>query len=210
MGNWTAMGLDDKFNSNDGSFIDIADSVLFEFNKKIATKWQDKTYRSKADLEKVLYLGSAVTLGYYVTSTGNFPMVLPGALSALKGLIETARPTSSKHAEILAEASGLPCKTPKYLDVALYGLGIIATAIGVGSLLSGIVSGNNEHYLNSINGLSLGLGTLGWVSADYMAKSDIGEPPKKPVKKSIFERINESIDRLLPDPLPEPSSVGVY
>ena len=37
--------LDDKFNPNDGSFIDRADNRLFEFSKGIAKLWQDKTYR---------------------------------------------------------------------------------------------------------------------------------------------------------------------
>lgn len=60
--------------------------------------------------------------------------------------------------------------------------------------------------MNSISDLTFGLGTLGWVSADYMAKSDIGTPPPKPKKKSVLERIKE----LLPQPIPEPVPVSMY
>lgn len=120
----TKMSLDDQFNPNDGSIIDKLDSSLLKLNKKIATKWQDKTYRSKADLERFLYFGSAVTLGGYVANTRNFIMAVPVAIALLRGSIEMARPKSAKHEEIQFEARGLPGKTMKYLNVMCYGLGI--------------------------------------------------------------------------------------
>ncbi|MBI5398892.1 hypothetical protein HZB03_05500 [Candidatus Woesearchaeota archaeon] len=204
------MSLDDRFNPNDGSVIDTLDSALFEFNKKIATKWQDKTYRSKADLERVLYFGSAATLGGYMTNTMSFIMAIPAASMALRGAVETLRPKSAKHEEIQTEAIGLPRKTWKYLNVICYGLGVVQTLVGVGHLVAGAVSGNNQLYVNSISHLTLGLGILGWVSADYMAKSDIGTPPPKPKKKPVLERIKEKVGGLLPQPTPEPVSVRMY
>ncbi len=181
------MTLDDQFNKNDGSFIDTLDSALFNFNKKIATKWQDKTHRNKADLEKILYLGSATVLGGYGASTHNFIIAIPVVGTALMGMIESARPNSSMHEEIKNEAIGLPSKTTKYLDVICYGLGAVKTLVGVGQLITGAVSGNNEFYMDSFNHLSLGLGILGWTSANYIAKSNIGTPPPKP-KKIIFSK----------------------
>lgn len=204
------MSLDDQFNPNDGSMIDILDSALFNFNKKIATKWQNKTYRSKADLERVLYFGSAAVLGGHVANTMNFMMAVPAANAALKGSIEMARPKSAKHEEIINEAIGLPGKTTKYLRVFCYEIGVVGTLVGAGYLVAGAVSGNNELYMDSINHLSFGLGTLGWISADYMAKSDIGTPPKKPKKKPVLERIKEKFGGLLPQPEPEPVSVQMY
>lgn len=201
------MSLDDQFNPNDGSRIDTLDSALFNFNKKIATKWQDKTYRSKADLEKVLYFGSAAALGGYVANTMNFIMAVPATSAALKGSIEMARPKSAKHEEIQNEGIGLPGKTTKYLNVICYGLGVVETLVGVGHLVAGAVSGNNELYMDSMRYLSFGLGTLGWVSADYMAKSGIETPPPKPKKKPVLERIKEKVGRLLPQPTPEPIPV---
>ena len=204
------MSLDDQFNPNDESIIDTLDSALFNFNKKIATKWQDKTYRNKADLERVLYFGSAAALGGYVANTMNFIMAVPAANAALKGSIEMARPKNAKHEEIQIEAIGLPGKTMKYLNVICYGLGVAETLVGVGHLVAGAVSGNNELYMDSISHLSFGLGILGWVSADYMAKSDIGTPPPKPKKKPVLERIKERVGGLLPQPIPEPVPVQAY
>ncbi|MBI4154555.1 hypothetical protein HY498_00515 [Candidatus Woesearchaeota archaeon] len=201
------MSLDDRFNSNDGSFIDNLDSAFFEFNKKIATTWQNKTYRNKADLETVLYFGSFVALGGYVANTMNTIMAIPAASAALKGSIEMARPKSAKHEEIQCETIGLPGKTTKYLNVICYSIGVVETLAGVGYLVAG-VSGNNELYLDSISHLTFGLGMLGWISADYMAKSDIGTPPPEPKKKPVLERIKEKVGELLPQPTPVP--VRVY
>ena len=58
------MTLDDQLNPNDGSFIDRIDSALFEFNKKIAEKWQDKTYMSKEVLARNFHGLSATTFIY--------------------------------------------------------------------------------------------------------------------------------------------------
>lgn len=204
------MSLDDKFNPNDGSLIDILDNALFEFNKKIAIKWQDKTYRNKADLERVLYFGSAAALMGYVANTREFIMAIPAAGVALKGAVEMLRPKSSKEEEIQSEAIGLLPKTAKYVYVISSSLGVIQTLIGVGHLVAGAVSGNNQLYMDSVSHLTWGLGILNWVSADYMAKSDIGTPPSKPKKKPVLERIKDKIGGLLPQPIPESVSVRMY
>ena len=180
------------------------------FNKKIATKWQDKTSRSKADLERFLYLGSAAILGRYIVNTVNLFLAVPAANAAYKGLIDMARPKSTKHEEIQSEVIGLPVKIRKYLNVILYGSGVVETLVEVGYLVVGAVSENNELYMDSVNKLSVGLGVLGYISADYMAKSDIGTPPPKPKKKPILERIKEKVRDLLPQPTLEPFPVQMY
>ncbi len=204
------MSLDDKFNPNDGSLIDILDNAIFEFNKKIATKWQDKIYRTKADLERVLYFGSAAAFMGCAADTRQFIMAVLAANVALRGAVERTRPKSSKEEEIQSEFIGLPSKTLKYLNVILYGSGIFGTLVGVGHLIAGAVSGNNELYMDSVSHLTWGLGILGLKSADYIAKSDIGTPPPKPKKKPVLERIKDKIGGLLPQPIPESVSVRMY
>ncbi len=204
------MSLDDRFNPNDGSMIDTLDSVLFNFNKRIATEWQDKTYRSKADLERILYFGSAAMLCSYAINTSAFLMTIVAGNAAYKGSIEIARPKSAKEDEIQAEAMGLPHKTVKYINVITYGLGVVSTLVGVGYLVAGALYGNNELYMDFFSHLSMGLGLLGSLSADYMARSDIGTPPPKPKKKPFLEKIKETVEELLPQLTPELVPVRVY
>lgn len=204
------MSLDDKFNPHDGSLIDTLDTALFEFNKRIATVWQDKTYRSKADLERVLYLGSAATLGGYAANTMNPLVVILAAGMAWNGVVGVARPHSALYEEIANEACGLPRKTTKYAVVITYGLGVANILFGAGYVVAGAMHGGNELYMDSINSFTTGLGVLGYLSADYMAKSDIGNPPPKLKKKPILERMKEKIEELLPSPIPELAPVKMY
>jgi len=98
----------------------------------------------------------------------------------------------------------------KYSSVFLYSIGVVETLAGVGQLVAGVVSGNNELYTDSISHLTFGLGILGWVGANYMAKSDIGTPPPKPKKKPVLERIKEKVEKFLPQPTLEPVPVQTY
>ena len=203
------MSLDDKFNPNDGSLIDTVDSTIFEFNKKIAEKWQDKTYRNKSDLETVLYFGSAAFFGIYAIN--EFPLMAIGAAtSALKGSVESLRSKSAKHEEMAMEVVGLPRKTAKYAYVLSYGFGAFETLVGFGCLSVGAISGNSELYMDSLNSFAFGLGFLALVSADYMSRSDTGAPPPKPKKKPILGRIREKVGGLFPKPATQPVTVGDY
>src|SRR3989344_7784908 len=173
------MSLDDQFNPNDGSFIDTIDSALFNFNKKIATTWQNKTYKSKKDLEKYLYYGSALSFGGYSILSNFFSGPILVAFSTIKAIYPSMRPKSSKQDEINDESIGLPKKIRKYLNVSMYGMGIFSVGTGISSLVPAIIYGDNELYKSSLEGISLGFGLLSWITADYIAKSDIGNPPKK-------------------------------
>jgi hypothetical protein len=197
------MSLDDQLNPNDGSMIDTIDDALYRFHKKIAEKWQDKTGRSKRDLETALYLGGATGFGLYAMRIKEVVMGVPALCSAIRGSFEMARPKSTKHQEIGDEVYHLPRKTTKYLSVIGYTIGTASTLGGVGKLVIGLITGDDKMYAESINELAFGLGALNLVSADYISKSNIGEPPKKK-KKPISERIKEKLSQLLPRPLPQP------
>lgn len=204
------MSLDVQFNKNDGSLIDIIDSALFNFNKKIATLWQDKTGRDKSDLEKVLYYGAAVALGGYGINTKSYLMIPVSLSYAELGLNESLRPKSNKHDEIKDEFFGLPKKTTKYLNVILYGFAAYNLFYGIGDLIAGVESGTEELYVGGINTILLGIGFINKISADYMAKSDIGTPKPKPKKKPIYEKIKSKIGEFLPQPKLKPIPIKNY
>ena len=198
------MSLDNLLNPNDGSMIDEVDSAIFNLNKKIATKWQDKSYRGKEELEKILYFTSTVAFGVYTVKTMDFWVTIPAVLSFIKGKDKNTRPESSLYEQIGCQLVGLPTKTIKYLDVGVYGLGAFVSLVGTGQLVAGAITKDPGLCSDSISTLTLGLGTLSWMSADYMAKCNIGKPPKKPKKKPVSERIKDKIRGLLPNPLPSP------
>lgn len=204
------MSLDDRFNPNDGSLIDTLDSALFEFNKKIVTVWQNKTYKSKADLERFLYFGSAIALSENVVNRMNILMAIPAVNAAIRGAFEMTRPKNSMLEEMECEANGFPGKTLKYINVLAYSAGAITTLVGVGNLVAIAIYGDNKRYMDSVSLITTGLGVLCLISADYMAKSDIGDPTPKPKKKPVLEIIKDKITELLPQPTTEPVPVNGY
>ena len=204
------MTLDDKFNPNDGSFIDRADNRLFEFSKGIAKLWQDKTYRSKKDLERYLYIGSSIA---FFNRFIHYKLYIESILvitNGLKAKFEELRPRSTINETISSEAIGLPSKTIKYLNVGLYTLGTIDLLAAGGFAIAGLVSGERHFYNTSLKELLYGVGVCSWITADYVAKSDIGEPPKKSERKSVKEWMKEKLGRLVPKHEPLPNPVGAY
>lgn len=199
------MSLDDQLNPNDGSLIDRIDSSLFEMNKKTAKLWQDKTYRSKRQLETLLYYGSAIGFLANCVITPNIVMGAGVVLGTLRGFCESHRPKSAKEEEMECELRMLPRKTMKYLEVAVYGAGVMTTASGIAHLVAGAITGEDGYYTKAIHELTYGLGFISFISADYVSKSNMGNPPPRPKKKPLFDRIKEKWGALFPEPIPEPA-----
>ncbi len=204
------MSLDDKFNPEGDELIDKIDYALFTLNKNIAKKYQDITHRNKSELETILYLGGTTLLTGYIVNAKGYLMSIIAVNSLLKGVIKEARPKNGLDEEIQTEKMGLPSKTVKYMNALAYSLGSIGTTIGAGYIVAGAITGNNQLYLDSLKHLTYGLGTLSYVSADYMAKSNIGSPPPKPKKKPVLERVKERIDGFISLPTPDPIHVTNY
>ena len=118
------MSLDDRFNPNDGSFIDRVDSVLLNQGKKIADFWQNKTYRDKAELETILYIVSSG--GFIISSIldasvdrNYFASSYMACFSSLKAFHKSFRSRNGGISEeISCEAMGLPKKTTKISNMA--------------------------------------------------------------------------------------------
>jgi hypothetical protein len=201
------MSVDDQLNPNDGSLIDKIDSVIFEFNKKLAKKWQDKTYKSKEDLEKMLYYGSSAACIFTGVNTKDYSMIIFAAIPALQGTYTTSRMKSSKEQEIQSEAMGLPTKFFKYANVALYGMGAFMTFAGIGYTAASFYTGSSTLLKDSLSIISLGLSAGLWATANYMTKSDIGSPPPKPKKKPITEYVKDALGTIMPQPTPQPIRV---
>lgn len=197
------MSLEDRFSPNDGSLIDKIDNCFLELNKKIAKKWQDKTYRSKDDLATVLYFCSSVGWVGNIINNLNITrvtLILPLVSNLLRSSIESSRIKSNLDEQINIELLDIPRKTMKYLNTFMYCAGTHSLVSGIGTAIVSFIYNNDELYKFSINDLTFGLGFLSWASANYISKSDIGEPPKKPKKKPIYERIKEGITNLIPKP----------
>jgi hypothetical protein len=204
------MSLDDLLNPNDGSMIDRLDIAIFELNKRIATKWQDKTYRPKRDLETALYLGGSIALASYVADSLNVFMLIPASLMTLKGLDKFPRPKGMLYQEIKYMASGLPRKMPRYFYVSLYCSGVLLTAFGVGYLSAGAMTGDVDWFKKAFTNITFGLGTFSWLTADYISRSNLDDPPPKPKRKPLMESIKARLSTLMPQPMPNPASGMMY
>jgi hypothetical protein len=203
------MSLDDKFNPNEGSFIDKVDGALLKVHKKIGEVWQNKTYKSKNELARNLHGGSS---GAYLinATTGNYLSSLLSLIEGAKFALGFSKHSTGLEQEIESEARGLPKKAGKYFDVTLYGLGVVITIAGASTLVYGAVLREGDVLTSGTSLLSNGLGLMFWKTGDYLEKIDAGEPPKKPKKKPVLERIKEKVGGLLPQPTPEPVPAQAY
>ncbi len=191
------MSLDDRLNPNDGSPIDKVDNALFELNKKLAEKWQDKTGYSKKALEGILYAVSFAALGTYTFQMMSPLMAVPAIASGVKAAYPESRPKSTIEEEMAAEMSGIPGKMHKVITHSLYLLGFSLTVHGV-RIATGIL-GADIDYSNAMSSFVQGIGLVTWVTADYMSKSDIGDPPPK---KKVLDRLKDLARALVPRPVP--------
>lgn len=147
------------------------DTAFLKANKTLAGRWEDKTGRSRRDLETVLFLGSGIALIGNMTSTMNPVMAVGVAGCILRGLYPQIRPQSTEEEQMAAESFGLSGTMIKYMYTTGYvmGVSIIAKSIAYG--IAAVVTGNDEYWQTCFNDGTLGLGFFGFMSASYMSKS---------------------------------------
>jgi hypothetical protein len=163
-------------NQKSTKLIDRIDNAILEFNKKIATKIIHNTNVSKDSLERTLYGTSAVSFGVNMLETREYLLVFPTAVTLIRGLNKSLRPNSADYEyKTFGEGMG---EAMKYLNVILYGVGVVNTTAGVGGMIAGAVTSDAELLRNSFKVFTNGLGALSWMSADYISKTEIEPKPK--------------------------------
>jgi len=183
------MEADNKSSAVKKSLIERVDNTLLEFNKKLAIKWMKRTGKSKSDLEKELYYGSGMLIGTCAITGGNYLLMLPAGFGLMAGNNESLRPRSKDYATKPGEES----RPRFYGDVILYGLGVTQTLIGAGSLVASLVTNDKEMCHTSLRMMSLGVGVIGWMSANYVSKADIVDPLAK--KETAESKLDENMFR---------------
>lgn len=168
---FSTMSIDDRFNQEDESWIDKADSALLQFNKKVASRLKKVSSLSKSELGSIAYVGSATAFGVCAFYEGHALGLLP-ALYALKlGTDEEYRSINTLATQMSLELQGLHGKLTKYVDVFCYSVGLLNVFSGIGWIASGALSGDNECYLHSFNELAFGFGALGFAKGEYFCRS---------------------------------------
>jgi hypothetical protein len=151
--------------------IDRVDSAILEFNKKIATNYANRPNHSKASLEEELYCGSAIIFGLNTFAAREYILGIPMAITAIKGFDQKLRPRGADYEhKTFGEIYG---ELTKYTNVFLYCAGAVNMAVGTGGIIAGAATRNIELVKESFNLLGIGLGTFGWMSADYVSKAEI-------------------------------------
>ena len=90
------------------------------------------------------------------------------------------------------------------------GIGVLSLMNATGNMTMGVTSGENNYYIKAIADFTFSFGIFSNLYADYISKSSVDEPPKKPKKKPVLERIKEQIGTLLPQPILQPIPVQSY
>lgn len=193
------MSLDDKFNSNDGGLVDNIDAAILKAHRRVGEFWQDKTYTSKDELARILH--GASCFSFFVGSLGG--SLFAEILAVIQG-VEYLKPPRKKQIvieqKINLEASGPPRKFFKFTGILLYTWGIAQTAGGISGMVYGGLFGDDEAFALGIFSLQYGPGFVTMMAAEYIEKSDIGEPPKKQKSRPVLERIKEAFEGYLPRP----------
>ena len=86
----------------------------------------------------------------------------------------------------------------KYLNVCSYFLGTLAFTSGLNILSLGYFYDNSENLLRFADDFLFSFGVLGFVSANYISKSDLEDPTKKPKKEKVYDKVYNFFRNLVP------------
>ena len=197
------MYLADRVNRGVQSFmsgIDRLDSLYVGAAHWVAEKWQNITYRPQRDLESILYLTGFVGFG---AAYGNERMLSDLVIAGMSGLgAINSRIVPLDDGEREVDNYCMQETKPGTFLQALFTYsmtaGIIGTVISLGDLSYGAALGDRDYLMRGANGIPFQIGTLGFMGAFYVGRSDVGDPPKP--KKKLKEKIKEKIASLLPQP----------
>jgi hypothetical protein len=192
----------------DTSLIDRIDDALLRMNTKIATYWQNTTYKSKNDLEKRLYYGSSALSVGYVASSHDYLWLPLAGWSAFSGYLADL----SNHYTVDDLPDDMKEKVEedfsrfyKGLCLTLYADAAFNLFRGAGYTIDGIMHNNPSHIITGAEDLSFGTSMFLFATATYLGRIKIDDPPKRPKKKPVLERIKEGIYGILPQPIAHPA-----
>jgi len=158
--------------------IDNIDYALYDFTEKISDKLEGLTKLNRNKLIVGFYAGGSLAwgIGAYLinkmddplVSTGSQYFILGSAILGCFAVSQAVRP-STREVTIIGNLI-------KYVDVALYGVGIYITISGVANLYEGFSTGD---FYDTIHDLTGGLGVLGMSIGNYLRR----KKPKKPERK---------------------------
>ncbi len=79
-----------------------------------------------------------------------------------------------------------------------YFLGTLAFTSGLNILSLGYFYDNSENLLRFADDFLFSFGVLGFVSANYISKSDLEDPTKKPKKEKVYDKVYNFFRNLVP------------
>ena len=186
--------------------VGAADGKYLQLHSWLAETWQNKTYRSKNDLQTGAYLASFAGFGaHYATDTSSYISLVPPTVTGLLAIF--SRYPDQDEDKIEKELMNRDLAS-REVDVFLFSTGAIFVA---GSALSVGVSytmGNHSQYYDGVSGLSLWLGLLFATAGHYLYRIDPGDPPRRQKKKSLADRLKEIVEQFRPEPARIPAEVN--
>lgn len=205
------MSLEDRFNPNDGSFIDFVDNAMVGLHKKIGDFWQNKTHKSADKLKGNLYGFSGAALSVYGVMSPSYFVLLCALSSTLYAFNGNGMFSKTPlESELKMESVNLPKKTIKYANALTYFAGLSVILAKSTLIIGEAISGNQDLIKESLLDVNFGLGALSVAAANYIHQTNFDPPPKKSKKKPVLERIRDKLEEFMPQPIPEPVPVKTY
>ena len=165
------------------------DTALLNIHKAISETWETKTKMDGKTLERMLYATSAAVLSYYVYDSHNYIMAIPAFLSAAKAVSVGARPETTLDDLRIGEAINLPVNTWRGVNLFLYSASHLSNVLGTISLIAGNIS-------SAITAYGFGLGTLTWMTGDYMSKARTDTPESKDKNISLYQNLKKRMNKV--------------
>lgn len=208
------MSLDDRLNKSDGGFVDTVCDMWLKVSSKIGDVYQKKFYDTKDNLASKCHAGAtcsfALSAFYAIQYLGPAGIICPAFMAYMEfGKYNSGRKRQSNVVEEMAmQFAGLPKKLLKYGDIIVLSFTAQNLVEGTVETIGGLYLGDQAYFNQGMYNLTYGSGLLGWMLADYLNKTDVGDPPKKPKKKKVIELVKEWF--LRPQPVPVKISIEKF
>lgn len=204
------MSLEDRFNQNNGSFIDRLHQSLVTLHQKLGDFYQNKTHKSADALKSNLYGISSACLLTYEDPTRM--LLFPAIANTWMYATDGGYPKADLEGRAICEAAGFPSSGPKWFHAALYGIGIASTALDCTRIGTGITTGNALLTKHGLQGAGFSLGMMAWATANYLHHCNFAPPPQPRSKspKETDQDLREIIHLPEPQPIPVHRQVPYY
>jgi hypothetical protein len=166
------------------SMIDDLDDEIIKLHRVIAKKYQNKTYKSKNSLAKILHgCGSSLLFGSSILYQNYF--LIPLSLHEGYKFLNSNTKEKKNSLDIFFSDKNNPSKFDKFFGSSIYMVGSLTSLCGASTLMYGMIQKEPDTTTYGFSLLTVGLGIFSAISGNYLDRIEISKPPKKTKKENL-------------------------